>query len=399
MSQLIPELYQHTYSQLFNAYQQGYEKEFFGIDWTLEDTKLVSRIQNNLFGFSAAKTYAEMVTLRDAVYQDGALVSKTDYIKVAHKINQKYNLTWLDTERQMVMMAGTQGSRWVDIQESADTHPYLEYVTARDERVREEHQRLDGLILPVGDDFWKQFYPPNGWKCRCSARKRTEREANHGKSNYKGRSGESMPDSELAQRIAGKVVDKPFRHNCGTSEIFQENGHPYYKACPTDSPKQLSAVRHYGMKPVENIYEYPDKLAPYRGSIKTKEDFNQYWSEMEEYYGKAGDGFALIDKKSSISAHFDRSLMAKMRDKKDRWNYFDEITEVFFKPDEVWGVYKGGERSGVKKEFFNTYIKYYEDTPIVLLVNSDGRVDSFYKWDRALSNFEDFRKGLLKKKR
>nr|DAT38277.1 MAG TPA: Glutathione peroxidase-like protein [Caudoviricetes sp.] len=47
---------------------------------------------------------------------------------------------------------------------------------------------------------------------------------------------------------------------------------------------------------------------------------------------------------------------------------------------------------------FNIYIKYYEDKPVVLLINQDGRVDSFYKWEKNLSDFEKFRIGLLKKK-
>jgi len=47
------------------------------------------------------------------------------------------------------------------------THPYLRYITQRDERVRESHAAWDGLVLPVDDPFWESHYPPNGWRCRC----------------------------------------------------------------------------------------------------------------------------------------------------------------------------------------------------------------------------------------
>ena len=41
------------------------------------------------------------------------------------------------------------------------------YVTAGDDRVREEHAALDGVTLPKDDPFWLEYWPPNGWGCRC----------------------------------------------------------------------------------------------------------------------------------------------------------------------------------------------------------------------------------------
>jgi len=41
------------------------------------------------------------------------------------------------------------------------------YVTTGDERVRPEHAVLEGVMLPKDDPFWKRYYPPNGWSCRC----------------------------------------------------------------------------------------------------------------------------------------------------------------------------------------------------------------------------------------
>lgn len=43
------------------------------------------------------------------------------------------------------------------------------YVTVGDDRVRESHAVLEGTQLPKTDPFWKRFYPPNGWNCRCQA--------------------------------------------------------------------------------------------------------------------------------------------------------------------------------------------------------------------------------------
>jgi SPP1 gp7 family putative phage head morphogenesis protein len=42
-----------------------------------------------------------------------------------------------------------------------------QYVTVGDDRVRETHAEVDGVVLPAGDPFWQTCYPPNGWLCRC----------------------------------------------------------------------------------------------------------------------------------------------------------------------------------------------------------------------------------------
>jgi SPP1 gp7 family putative phage head morphogenesis protein len=42
------------------------------------------------------------------------------------------------------------------------------YRTIGDNRVREEHAKLEGVTLPKDDPFWQKFYPPNGWSCRCT---------------------------------------------------------------------------------------------------------------------------------------------------------------------------------------------------------------------------------------
>lgn len=43
----------------------------------------------------------------------------------------------------------------------------FEYVTVGDDRVRPEHELLDGIRRPKGDPFWTFAFPPNGFNCRC----------------------------------------------------------------------------------------------------------------------------------------------------------------------------------------------------------------------------------------
>ena len=70
--------------------------------------------------------------------------------------------------------------QWERVQRTKRSHPYLRYITKRDERVREEHRSWDNLTLPVDDVFWQTHLPPNGWRCRCRVVAVTQREYERG---------------------------------------------------------------------------------------------------------------------------------------------------------------------------------------------------------------------------
>lgn len=42
-----------------------------------------------------------------------------------------------------------------------------QYFTVGDDRVREEHDELEGVIFEKDDPRLDEFWPPNGWNCRC----------------------------------------------------------------------------------------------------------------------------------------------------------------------------------------------------------------------------------------
>ena len=55
--------------------------------------------------------------------------------------------------------------------------PCGEYRTVGDDKVREEHRKLHGLMLPANDPRWDKIWPPIGWKCRCYVVPRMRQEA------------------------------------------------------------------------------------------------------------------------------------------------------------------------------------------------------------------------------
>jgi len=46
--------------------------------------------------------------------------------------------------------------------------PYWQYQTAGDREVRESHAAMAGRVYRADDPIWDVWYPPNGFRCRCT---------------------------------------------------------------------------------------------------------------------------------------------------------------------------------------------------------------------------------------
>jgi SPP1 gp7 family putative phage head morphogenesis protein len=82
-------------------------------------------------------------------------------------VDQTYNSQYLRAEYNFANASAEMAAKWEQFAADGDRY-YLQYRTAGDDHVRPEHERLNGVTLPVDDPFWDEYYPPNGWNCRCT---------------------------------------------------------------------------------------------------------------------------------------------------------------------------------------------------------------------------------------
>ena len=108
-------------------------------------------------------------------------------------------------------------AKWEEFMEDGDCYN-LQYRTANDGKVRPEHAAMHGITLPPSCPFWEEFYPPNGWNCRCNVvqvRKLMSPATDH---------DEAMALGELA---TGKDFKGIFRINPGKEEKCEPDYNPY----------------------------------------------------------------------------------------------------------------------------------------------------------------------------
>lgn len=82
------------------------------------------------------------------------------------KLDARRLETIFRTNTQSAYMAG----RWKSLWEDREARPVWVYSTVGDNRVRPRHKVLHGLVLAATDPFWRYYFPPNGWRCRCHVR-------------------------------------------------------------------------------------------------------------------------------------------------------------------------------------------------------------------------------------
>lgn len=180
---------------------------------------LALEMRKNIFEFSAAKQYQQARAMSALITPD---VSFQDFKKGADRIFGLYNENFLRTEYDTAIAASQNADAFIDAIDTADDFPLIKYITQRDDRVRANHRVLDSVTLPVGHHFWRRYWPPNGWNCRCFVVKLEE--------------GERTDLSEVDFVELREQTPELFRQNPGiTGMLFDKSKHPYFDVSPGDS--------------------------------------------------------------------------------------------------------------------------------------------------------------------
>jgi len=177
--------------------------------------EMKEHLEKDVFVFSGLKTHAQLTEARSLLKDSsGNIRPYEDFERNILKLNEKYNTHYLEAEYEFAVQSSQSVAQWVNLQDDTSRY-WLEYRTAGDEKVRATHAALNGICLPADDPFWMEYYPPNGWRCRCVAVEILAREGKLSDSSKAKRLGEAATSQISAD---GKNKLAMFRFNPGAEK-------------------------------------------------------------------------------------------------------------------------------------------------------------------------------------
>jgi len=206
------ELPESLYYAIANYLKKGLDVGFGVGD---KDEELLKELQDNIYMFSAAKTYNEVRDMSELLTDGDNVRPFNEFKAEAMKIYGQYNEDWLKAEYNTAIASGTMAKQWSVIESTKDVLPNLRYSTT--EVACPICTELDGTVAPVDNDFWNTFYPPNHYNCMCIVLQEDS-------------------DVEVTQDKpdTSDEMDDVFKINVGKERVIFSDEHPYFTTAPKD---------------------------------------------------------------------------------------------------------------------------------------------------------------------
>ncbi len=353
------DLHLKTAKKLINAIDKGLNTSELTDD---EDSrkKLAEKLKQNIYPFSAAKSFTQMLYYRDMmVGNDGTVLGVDSFVKKIADTGEIFNKKYLEAEYENAYYSTIMADKWERFSED----DYLQYSTVGDRNVRPSHAVLDKYTAPKSDSFWKNNYPPNGWGCRCTVIP--------GKANYQNK----LTPQEAGRQLKEENRDTPFYTNVGERKLIFKDNHPYF--INSKGKEANLSWQDYGLPNLEKIRV--NELPEY--TPKTKEKYFDWWKNNSK------NGIAVVKdilgNEVVLNDKFKDHILEKTSE--NRFQFGTETIQILKKPDEVWS----------NKEQGTVYIKYFESGTLKVAVR-DGEVKTIFKLHSEDSGELKFaRRGLL----
>lgn len=177
-----------------------------------------SRLERSNYIFSGVKTFHELNEAFPSLLDDsGKRKPFEHFLNDVQKVDERYNRNYLRAEYNFVNASADMAAKWEEFAQDGDRYN-LQYRTAGDEKVRPEHAELNGVTLSIDDPFWREYFPPNGWNCRCTVvqvRKSKYPETPHEEAMHRG------------ANATGKDEKGIFHFNSGLEQKSVPDYNPY----------------------------------------------------------------------------------------------------------------------------------------------------------------------------
>lgn len=288
---------------------------------------MLSKLQNDAFIFSGLKTHAQILEASTMLLDDeGKIKSFDKFAYDFNKINQNYNQNYLEAEYQFAINSSQMAANWAAT--DPDGRYNLQYRTANDDRVREAHRVLQDITLPKDDPFWISYYPPNGWRCRCTAVEVLKDKYELSDSRKAIQWGEKAT-SQIGKD--GKNKLEIFRFNPGISEKVFPPKHPYNKVKGADQVKKV-VEKDIPLKTTKDLSSHFEKFAK-----DNKDFFQRGYKEIKVTSQKGVNGFTDMNGKIALTSSVTTKVIEAINNiKNKKATTYDQEQAISTLHHELW---------------------------------------------------------------
>lgn len=339
----------------------------FAIKYDSPNWNKINAMEANIIQFTAGKTLKMTRQLNEFAKQ-----SKTfsEFRKQAEGITGAYNAAYLKTEYTQAKRVAAMAAIYYDLKSKTELYPYWKYITAGDSRVRESHLALDGKIAKHDSSFWNQFYPPNGWRCRCTVVPVTDAPTQE----------QAITEEEAIAALDDTNIDKQgrseydrmkqggFNSNQAEQAVIYKRNTEYVESFPENGfgAKDMYGSKDYSWAAIQKL-GMPQRPV----NIHSSEEAVQYFNQLS-----GGKPEVILTDYNGRPIKMQSDLAIK-KPVENRFELIDQVADILKNPDEVWYI----GRDSVKGHTFN-YIRFYKDEaifiPVEFIRGGLTRVKSFF---------------------
>lgn len=200
-------------------------------DFAGKDFELLNELRENVYMFSAAKTFQEVKEIGAMMFdENGERVSMKEFTEAGRNVYDTWNEHYGRTEYSTAVGQATMANKWQNIQDNKDLLPTLVFDTKGNPC--EECAPFEGFAADVDDPIWNWLTPLLHFNCECTVRQEEK--------DYK------VSSDEHYETIKGMKDDIPetFQMNPGKDGYIFSPDHPYFQV---EAKDQEFAESNFGL--------------------------------------------------------------------------------------------------------------------------------------------------------
>lgn len=216
---LPKDIYYSTSYLLKKSIYKGFGGTPLDFEFGTPNFETIVELRENIYMFSAAKTYQQTRQMTDLMVGDDAVVSFSEFKKKAREIFDTFNENYLKAEYDTALGQAESAAKWNNIEKDVKLFPYLQYDAVMDANTSAICSSLEGITLPVGHPFWNTNAPLNHFRCRCRFKQI---------SIYQDVRRTDRRTLEKTEDFIKPIRNKVFNMNPGKDKVVFPKEHPYF---------------------------------------------------------------------------------------------------------------------------------------------------------------------------